>query len=158
MRVLCLLCEGWKISDVLSGAILLKNLKTLTLRLAIIFVTAASVLLFMTFLINKIDKIVIQCKSTTRVYFWHFLAYVSCRISRTSGGSPLYPPPTRDLLRNSKRLPPDPQLQGGHCTLCLQDNIHTSCNLQTTDSGKNISILMKKLREKWVEIIKTQGK
>ena len=47
--------------------------------------TAASVLLFMT-LINKIHKIVIYCKWTTRVYFWHFLANVSCRISRTSGG------------------------------------------------------------------------
>ena len=37
-----------------------------------------------------------------------------------------------------------------------------SYNLQTTDSGKNIPILMRKLREKWVEIIKnsekTQGK
>ena len=29
--------------------------------------------------------------------------------------------------------------------LCLQHNIHTSCDLQTTDSGKNISILMRKL-------------
>ena len=33
-----------------------------------------------------------------------------------------------------------------------------SYNLQTTDSGKNISILMRKLREKWVEIIKNSGK
>ena len=132
----------------------------MTLRLAIIFVTAASVLLFMT-LINKIDKTVIQCKWTTRVYFWHFLAYVSCRISRTSGASP--PLPRAGLCPGSaeklKTPPPDPQLQGGHCTLCLQHNIHTSCNLQTTtDSGKNISILMKKLREKWVEIIKNSGK
>ena len=62
------------------------------------------------------------------------------------------------LLRDSKRLPPDPQLQGGHCTLCLQHNIHTSCNLQTTDSGENIPILMRKLRGKWVEIIKNSGK
>ena len=36
--------------------------------------------------------------------------------------------------------------------LCFQHSM--SCNLQTTDSGKNISILMRKLREKWVEIIK----
>ena len=33
-----------------------------------------------------------------------------------------------------------------------------SYNLQTTDSGKNTSILMRKLREKWVEIIKNSGK
>ena len=31
-------------------------------------------------------------------------------------------------------------------------------DLQTTYSGKNISILMGKLREKWVEIIKNSGK
>ena len=54
--------------------------------------------------------------------------------------------------------PPDPQLQGGHCMLCLQHNIHTSCSLQTTDSGKTISILMRKPTEKWVEIIKNSGK
>ena len=35
---------------------------------------------------------------------------------------------------------------------------YTSCDLQTTDSGKNIPILMGKLREKWVEIIKNSGK
>ena len=76
------------------------------------------------------------------------------------GLRPLYPDQgsVLDLLRDSKRLPPDPQLQGGHCTLCLQHSIHTSCNLHTTDSGKNISILMRKLREKWVEIIKNSGK
>ena len=64
----------------------------MTLRLAIIFVTAASVLLFKT-LINKIDKIVIQCKWTTRVYFWHFLSDVNCRISRALGDfAPSTPP------------------------------------------------------------------
>ena len=115
---------------------------------------------FMT-LINTIDKIVIQCKWTTRVYFWHFLANVSCRILRASGG---FAPSTPTMalpwicLGGSKRLPPNPQLQRGHCMLCLQQNIHTSCNLQTTDSGKNISILMRKLREKWMEIIKNSGK
>ena len=110
-------------------------------------------------LINTIDKIVIQCKWTTRVYFWHFLADVSCRISRASGGfAPSTPTMTLDLFGGSKRLPPDSQLQGGHCMLCLQQNIHTSCELQTTDSEKNISILMRKLREKWMEIIKNSGK
>ena len=112
----------------------------MTLRLAIIFVRAASVLLFMT-LINKIHKIVIWCKWTTRVYFWHFLDNVSCRISRASEG--FVSSSTRALPwicwgggGGSKRLTPDPQLQEGHCMLCLQHNIHTSCNLQTTDSGK----------------------
>ena len=33
-----------------------------------------------------------------------------------------------------------------------------SYNLQTTDSGKNISVLMRKLGEKWVEIIENSGK
>ena len=33
-----------------------------------------------------------------------------------------------------------------------------SSNLQTADSGKNASILMRKLREKWAEIIKNSGK
>ena len=33
-----------------------------------------------------------------------------------------------------------------------------SYNLQKTDSGKNTSILMRKLREKWLEIIKNSGK
>ena len=37
-------------------------------------------------------------------------------------------------------------------------NIHTSCDLQTTDSGKTISVLMGKLGDKWVEIIKNAGK
>ena len=45
-------------------------------------------------LINTIDKIVIQCKCTTRVYFWHFLDKVSCRISRASSGfAPSTPTP-----------------------------------------------------------------
>ena len=33
-----------------------------------------------------------------------------------------------------------------------------SYNIKTTDSGKNTSILMRKLREKWVEITKNSGK
>ena len=37
--------------------------------------------------------------------------------------------------------PPDPQLQGtmtiGHCMSYPRHNIHTSCDLQATDSGKN---------------------
>ena len=111
-------------------------------------------------LINTIDKIVIQCKWTMRVYFWHFLANVGCRILRASGGFASYPDhgSALDLFGGSKRLPPDPQLQGGHCMLCLQQNIHTSCNLQTTDLGKNVSILMRKLWEKWMDIIKNSGK
>ena len=56
------------------------------------------------------------------------------------------------------KVPPDPQLQVemtvGHCMLCLRHNIHTSSDLQTIDSEKNKSILMGKLVEKWVEIIK----
>ena len=60
---------------------------------------------------------------------------------------------------------PDPQLQGvmtvGHCTLCLWHSIHTTCDLQTTDSGKHINFNVKtqwkmgenhqKLRENDVE-------
>ena len=76
------------------------------------------------------------------------------------GASPSLPPPglCPGSAERLKTPPPDPQLQGGHSTLCFQHNIHTSCNLQTTDSGKNISILMRKLREKGVEIIKNSGK
>ena len=84
------------------------------------------------------------------MYFWHFLANVSCRISRASDG---FAPSTPTMalpwicLGAQNASPPDPQLQGGHCMLCLQQKIHTSCNLQTRDSGKNITILMRKLRE-----------
>ena len=39
----------------------------------------------------------------------------------------------------------------GHCTVCLRHNIHIPCDLQTIDAGKNISILMGKLRENDVE-------
>ena len=94
------------------------------------------------------------------MYFRHFLANVSCRISRASGGFTPLPPPWLCLgfVWGFKMPTPDLQLQGGHCMLCLQQNIHTSCNLQTTDSGKDISILMRKLREKWMEIIKNSGK
>ena len=94
------------------------------------------------------------------MYFWHFLADVSCRISRASGGFAPLPSPwfCPGFVWGLKTPAPDLQLQGGHCMLCLQKSIHTSCNLQTTDSGKNISILMRKLREKWMEIIKNSGK
>ena len=39
----------------------------------------------------------------------------------------------------------------------LRHNIHTSCDVQTTDSEKNISILMGKLRENGWKSSKTQG-
>ena len=42
--------------------------------------------------------------------------------------------------------------------LCLQHNIHTSCDLQTTDSWRNVSVLLRNFRGKWVEIIKNSGK
>ena len=115
--------------------------------------------LFMT-LINTIDKIVIQCKWTTTVYFWHILANVSCRISRASGGFAPLPPPwlCPGFVWGLKMPTPDLQLQGGHCMLCLQQNIHTSCNLQTTDSGKNTSILMKRSGKNGWKSSKTQGK
>ena len=92
-------------------------------------------------LINTIDKIVIWCKWTTTVYFWHFLANVSCRISRASGGFATLPPPwfCPGFVWGLKTSASDLQLQGGHCMLCLQQNIHTSCNLQTTGSGKHIN-------------------
>ena len=113
--------------------------------------TAAAVLLFMT-LINKIHEIVILCKGP-RGCILGILANVNCRISRASRGFAPFAPWTPlglclDLL----------QLQGamtiGNCILCLWHNIHGSCDSQRTDSGKNISILVGKLRERWVEIIK----
>ena len=124
----------------------------MTLRLAIIFVTAASVIPLMT-LINKIHEIVIQCKWTTRVYFLAFLANVNCRISTAYGGFAPWTP-IRALLWNrwGLKAPPDPQLQGtmiaGHCMSYFRHNIHTSCNLQND-----------RLREKHINFNeKTQGK
>ena len=95
-----------------------------------------------------------------RVYFWHFLAYVSCRISSTSGASPPLPPPglCPGSAEKLKTPPPRSTAAGRSLHVVPPAQHHTSCNLQTTDSGKNISILMKKLREKWVEIIKNSGK
>ena len=100
--------------------------------------------------------------------FLAFLANVSCMISRASGGfapwTPISAPPWN--CWGAESAPSRPQLQGtmivGHCMSCLRHKIHTSCDLQATDSWKSISILMGKLRGKWVEIIKTsentQGK
>ena len=112
-------------------------------------------------LINTIDKIVIQCKYTTRVCFWHFLANVSCRISKASGG---FAPSTPTMalpwicLGAQNASPQIHSCREVIACCASSKNIHTSCNLQTTDSGKNISILMRKLREKWMGIIKNSGK
>ena len=96
--------------------------------------------------------------------FVAFLADVNCRISRASRGLQPLDPYQGNALEplGGSKCPSDPQLQGtmtvGHCMSCLRHNIHTLCDLQTTYSGKNMSILIGKLREKWVEIIKNSGK
>ena len=80
------------------------------------------------------------------VFFWHFWQMYTV--------GPL-DPHQRCALEplGSSNCPLNPQLQGtmtvGHCMSCLRHNIHTSCDLQTTESGKNVSILMGKLRAKW---------
>ena len=83
-----------------------------------------------------------------------FLANVNCRISRASGGFDHWAPISALPWNRGSKCPSEPQLQGtmtvGHCMSCLWHNIYTSCDLQTTDSGKieNIWMLMGKRREK----------
>ena len=77
-------------------------------------------------------------------------------------------PPLREpqeSLEDESWLPgPPPGLCPGSAELGLREvrsgpvQHYTSCDLQTSYSGKNISILMRKLRGKWVEIVKNSGK
>ena len=72
--------------------------------------------------------------------FLAFLADVICRMSRTSGFCLLDRHQVLPWNCWGLKAPPDTQLQGtmtvGHFMSYLRCNIHTSCDLQTTYSGK----------------------
>ena len=94
------------------------------------------------------------------MYFWHFLAIVSCRISRASGGftpSTPHQGSVLDLLGGSKRLPPDPQLQGDHCMLCLLHNIHTHVIYKQQTQGKTYQFWWENSEKNGWKSSKTQG-
>ena len=91
-----------------------------------------------------------------------FLADVSCRIFATytplRGLRDLDPHQGSALDLLGAQSAPRSPAAGRSLHVVPPHNIDTLCDLQTTDSGKSISILMRKLGGNGWKLLKTQGK